>query len=218
MCFSETASLTAAAVLAVQGAASVHLAKRKKTLLLLGAIPLFFAVQQFAEGIIWHFFNQGWDIAGLARFASYVFLFFAFLIWPVAIPLSLWIAEPLKFRRKILLGFTVAGCTFAAYLFVSFFHLSITVENSGRSILYGEANNYFSSETESFLKAIYMTLLMVPIFISSLRLIWLFGFLSLVSALIAHYFYHEAFTSVWCFFAALLSLVLYRVIQENIES
>jgi len=46
-------------------------------------------------------------------------------------------------------------------------------------------------------------------FVSSKRIVRLLGVLVVVSLAVASYFYIEALVSVWCFFAALLSIIIY---------
>jgi hypothetical protein len=45
----------------------------------------------------------------------------------------------------------------------------------------------------------------------------LFGYLIIVSFIITGVFYKEYLTSVWCFFAALVSSVIYLVVRESNE-
>ena len=75
MCFSAEASFTSSAVLALIGYASIKAAPSKSKLFL-AAIPCFFALQQFSEGIIW--LNLRGDIAPsfLTLAAQILFLFF----------------------------------------------------------------------------------------------------------------------------------------------
>ncbi len=214
MCFSESASFTAAAVLTGQGLLSLNLVKNHKSFLLLALVPLLFAVQQFSEGIIWHYFNHALPINGIALSAAQVFLSFAFLVWPIFIALSLWMLEKIERRKQILLLFVFGGAIWSVFLIFMIPHLNLTVMNHGHSILYDA--DYFSDFASIILKVIYLALLIIPIFVSSLRLIWVFGLLTLTSAIVAEIFYRTTFTSVWCFFGALLSLVLYKIIQVNL--
>ena len=214
MCFSETASFTAATVLTVQGLASLRLVQKYRPYLLIACIPLFFAIQQFSEGMIWHYFNQGYPIQGYAIVAAYVFLIFAYICWPVVIPLSLWIAETDISRKRLLALFIVGGSAWSIYLLSLTPWLTLNVTNSGRGLLY-EAN-YFSDQASILLKWIYLGLVIIPIFISSLRFVWVFGLVTFLSALITYYFYETTFTSVWCFFGAILSLILYKILKVNL--
>lgn len=214
MCFSETASFTAAAILTGQGLLSLNLVKNHKSYYLLALVPILFAIQQFSEGILWHYFNHEWQIEGFALTAAYIFLSFAFLVWPIFIALSLWMVEKNLKRKQIIFLFVLGGIVWSFVLILTIPELKLTVTNEVNGILYDA--DYFSETTTIILKGIYLALLMIPIFISSLRFMWVFGVLTLTSAVVAEIFYRNTFTSVWCFFGALLSLVLYKIIQVNL--
>lgn len=215
MCFSETASFTAAAVLTAQGLASLHLVRKHKSLLLLACIPLFFALQQFSEGVIWHYFNHNLPIQGLALLGAQIFLFIAFLGWPILIPLAVWIPETNRWRKLLLSLFILGGVAWGVYLIYSLLDVNLKVTNHEHSLLYGV--DFYTDQSMNVLKWIYLGLIILPIFISSLTSIWVFGLATLVSAGIAQYFYETTFTSVWCFFGALLSLLLYKILKINLS-
>ncbi len=215
MCFSATASFTASGVLIIQGVATLQLVKQKKSYFLFALIPFFFAIQQFSEGIIWTKFNQGLPIEGFASVAAFIFLMFAFLIWPIMIPLTLWFAEDVKWRKRVLLLLTVGGVLWLLYLLVSVPHYNVSIQNRENSI--GYSIDFFTEPAISIMRAVYLGLLLIPIFFSSLRYMWVFGMTTLVSAMIAYYFYETTFTSVWCFLAAMLSMVLYGILKANIR-
>ena len=63
--------------------------------------------------------------------------------------------------------------------------------------------------------AIYMIVTLVPLFLSSLRIVKMLGILLFVSAAISYAFYTEAFVSVWCFFAALISVYLIYAMRRQ---
>lgn len=216
MCFSETASFTASAVLMLQGLAAIRLVRHYKPYFLIACIPLFFAIQQFCEGVIWRYFNQGHSIEGFGMIAAYIFLTFAYLVWPIVIPLSLYFAESNPFRKKILQFFVFAGVIWGLYLLTLVPGLNLSVTNSDKGILY--AVNYFTDLSSALLKGIYLSVVILPIFISSLRYIWVFGIATLISAIVAHYLYETTFTSVWCFFGAILSLIIYKVLKINLPN
>ena len=75
MCFSATVSFAAASVLLPAGVyAIVKAAKRCKRHLWLACVPVFFAIQQAVEGIIWVYLGKGMPAS--AKTWSYVYLFF----------------------------------------------------------------------------------------------------------------------------------------------
>src|SRR5687767_5665806 len=100
MCFSAGASFGAGIVLTVIGTISIKKAGSSSQLFLAG-VPLIFAVQQVSEGFLWLALSNP-AYAFLQQFTTYAFLFFAQVVWPLWIPLSMMMAEENKKRRKIL--------------------------------------------------------------------------------------------------------------------
>ena len=101
MCFSAPASFSAAALLAIASVYSIR--KASKSFLPLALIPLFFAIQQLLEGIIWVYINDP-SLTSFVKLLSYSYLFFAYFFWPFWIPLSLSIFDiP---RRTLFVFFT----------------------------------------------------------------------------------------------------------------
>ena len=87
MCFSATASFTAGVVLTVIGIASIKKANYKSQLLF-ASIPFMFGVQQFAEGILWLTIPKS-DYFVLQKMATYIYLFFAHILWPLWVPIAI---------------------------------------------------------------------------------------------------------------------------------
>ena len=74
----------------------------------------------------------------------------------------------------------------------------------GRSIDYGGDENPLSWESIP-----YLFCTACPLLLSSRETIWLFGAIVLVGFFVSAYVYFATFISVWCFFAAADSTVLY---------
>jgi hypothetical protein len=58
----------------------------------------------------------------------------------------------------------------------------------------------------------YVIATIAPLFVSSVRRMWVFGFMIAVSYLVASIFFSQYLISVWCFFAAIMSGVIYWVL------
>jgi len=199
MCFSATASFTASAVLGAVGIASLKQVKRKEDYFL-AAIPFLFAIQQFFEGLIWLFPDRGLT----TLIFGYVFLFFAFLLWPTYFPLATWAHETDPKRRCMLRSMIFFGAFGTFYLLVTLLTQSLVVQIIDRHVCYLVDVPYYVSGV-----ILYVSVTIGSLFLSSKRFLQLFGLLVLFSAVISWVFYEQAFTSVWCFFAALLSFLLY---------
>ncbi len=211
MCFSATASFTAAGILSLIGALSLKTVRKDKSLYLLASIPLFFALQQAAEGVLWLQLPEA--KTGLTEFSTAVFLIIAFLIWPILIPLALWRAERIPWRKNLISVFVAAGVAWSVYMIVSLSFFTPQAQIVNNSIQY--TANYYSLNALSYFTLLYISIVLGPTFISSLRYLWVFGFFAIISALFSYQIYTENFTSVWCFFAALISMEIYLVLRES---
>jgi Family of unknown function (DUF6629) len=201
MCFSASASFTASWFLAGIGiAALVKIKKPSQTMF--AVIPLLFAAQQAIEGLLWlSFTNQ--MLMPYASVLTYGFLFFAFIIWPTWIPCSLWVLEPHP-RKKITLSvFSFIGMITSASLCTWLLYSGATSTVSTCHILYQAhvPNILFNLGT-----LFYLTATIMPFFFSDLKHARYVGFTLAASYLISYYFYYEVLVSIWCFFAALLSV------------
>lgn len=216
MCLSAPASFTVAAGLAAAGTFLVCRVKTK-VWLPLALIPWLFALQQCAEGVVWMYVPVALQ-STIALWAKNVFLFFAFIIWPIWMPFSLWLVEKEPQRKLVL-----AGCLGLGVGVASFFGLSIPLMIAiphRFSIHYGFMNQNYADlliqgKYYTAAQLFYVVSTLVPLFISSVKKVRLIGgILTLVGAIV--YYYDELlFTSLWCFFAAVVSVGLYFVLKDQ---
>lgn len=214
MCFSPSVSFGAGIVLSATGITSIS---RSQTLpqRVLSVIPLLFAVQQFSEGVVWlSMLYTAW--AHWQVMATYIFLVFAQIVWPVYVPFSMLLFEHNKVRKKAIIATLIAGVFLATYIGISLYlHTPVAIASS-HHIAY-ELN--FSLAHQWYYGVLYF----IPTIVSSLissqkRLHWL-GYLFLGSYLFTRLLFHYYVISVWCFFGAAISIIiLWIVIQTNKES
>jgi hypothetical protein len=216
MCFSPEASFTAGAALLPAGIYCTQAAVRKDARFVpLALVPFAFGIQQISEGFVWLGLNE--DNAALVQQSSTIFLFFAIAFWPCWIPLSLAMAES-RHRQQIALAlFAIVGL---AWLWL-YFPLAVdpskwlAVEVVQHSIRYnvGELPG-FALAPRFVWRLGYLLIISVPLAIGRFdpggnRWANLTGGV-LVALLfgVSYGLYWHAFLSVWCFFAAFLSLLL----------
>jgi hypothetical protein len=211
MCFSAEASFAAGAVLLPAGLYCVRSAlKKDRAYLALACVPLLFGVQQFCEGLVWVGLENG--NAPLARGAALWFLFFALFFWPFWVPFSVASFEPRKGTRQMLsvlaLGALALGwALYAPVVFDPQGRLSVRVAH--HSIQYDlHPLSSFALLPGEFWQLGYLASICGPLFASCDRRFRLFALTLAVSWLVSHLIYRYALESVWCFFAAALSLQL----------
>ena len=202
MCFSATASFTASAVLAVMGIAALRVAKARHDIPL-AAMPLFFAAQQFVEGLIWLNLLHAGDATQL-YWCVQIFAAFAGILWPVYAPLSILLHERSHSRQRVMAGVLFIGAALAANTIDLMFHHRVTAEIANCSIWYQQPE-----ADKQYLLWIYVFATCGAFFLSSYRRIAAIGTVLVVTMLVALYFYTQTMASVWCFFAALISGLIY---------
>lgn len=209
MCFSAGASFAGAAVLTAIGTASVRSAGSRSQKLF-AAIPLLFAFQQFTEGVVWMTLRQGGSYS-VQMTAAYIFLVMALVVWPVIIPLAVRQLEEDRNRRRLMTWMLAAGLLLSGYYAFCLIAFSVTPVISELHIKY--INDFPKSLSDSAF-VIYALATLGPLFASSVRRMYLFGILVTLSCIVTGIFYREYLTSVWCFFAAVISVVIYWIVRE----
>jgi hypothetical protein len=201
MCFSATASFSAGAVLLGMGALTLKLARRPQEWPF-AAIPLLFAAQQLTEGVIWLTFQIHEPL--LNTVMTHVYSFFSHVLWPVYIPAAVLMLEPPGPRRRGLIAIVVAGVAVGAYLLYVLMAFPVVSRPTGQHIEY-DSPHFFAVEVMTA----YLISTTVSPLLSTHRWVKVFGLLALLSFGAAYYFYAMWFISVWCFFAALLSAIIF---------
>ena len=200
MCFSATASFTAGAALLGIGAVTVSRA-RGRAELPFALIPALFGVQQLIEGALWLTFPDKAPHANSVL--TYAYSFFSHVLWPVYVPIAVLLLEPEAWRRKLLAGIALAGAAVGLYLLYFLVTEPITSEVVGRHISYVSPHFYVVP-----VMTLYVLATCVSSLVSSCNTIRWFGVATFVALLAAYAFYAFWFISVWCFFAAVLSMIV----------
>lgn len=210
MCFSSEVSFGASAVLATTGAVTLKMSKSRGEMLF-AMIPAIFGIQQFFEGCLWIALeNEGYRI--MEQIATYGFLTFAQLIWPVWVPLSIYTIEQNPKRKKYI-GFTLfLGLLLFAILGYRMVEYDVTAQIDNFHIFYTvgqfKSTNWWSG-------AFYLLPALLPFLLSSTKQINYMGILMLFMFIIAKVFYIKYMISVWCLFAAIISLYIYYILKTK---
>jgi len=213
MCFSAVGSFAAAGLLTGIGTMSLRKNSAPR-LRMFAAIPLLFAAQQAAEGVVWLAMNRA-NAAGVQGLAVTVFLGFALVVWPTWLPLSLLRMERQRAPRQRLTALTAAGIAVSAYAAVLLVRWHPIAQVAGHSIRYLYSAGPSALPPGFYLLA-YAVPTVAPFFISSASLARVTGLALIGSLVAAAIVERDALTSVWCFFAALLSgLVMLAVMREQ---
>lgn len=207
MCYSATASFTASTFLFATGLYSVFKACRfAPNYLMLAIVPLIFALQQALEGSVWLQMHS--SVLGMA------YLFFAYFFWPGYIPFSLYAIEPKLNKKRHLKFLGLIGAFIGAFLYlpILFKWVHLEIYPLAHSLCY---DLQFPKTILYTLALAYLIVIVAATWISSIEKIKIFGFLLTMTYLMSYLFFKYAFTSVWCFLGALLSLFLTYMIPYS---
>lgn len=204
MCFSATASFTAAAVLTAVGAVALAGSDRRVTHML-AAIPLLFAAQQAAEGVVW--LTLGRDHEGSLHAASTdVFLGFALAVWPTWFPLASLVCEANAARRRLLRLLVWLGLVVSAIGAGAIAWFQPRAEVLAHNIHYDFGMPVGPLHIAYLL--VYALPIVAPFLASTMPLVPVVGLALLVGLITTFVVKLTALTSVWCFFAAISSALL----------
>jgi len=209
MCFSTEASFTAGVVLTAIGVGTLKKAKSGNEIFF-ASIPLIFAAQQFTEGFLWLALT-GKASTAFAVPATYIFLIFAQVIWPLWVPLAILKLEKFEKRKKILKLFLIMGVLVAIYNSYCLITYHATGSIVGMHISY---NQDYHTVFSNYIGFFYVVTTTVSPFFSSIKRMWALSTAIFISYIVTTFFYEDYFVSVWCFFASVISITIYAVMQE----
>ncbi len=209
MCFAPQADALIGGIVIVVGVDALRHAREPKQIPL-AALPLLFGVHQLSEAFVW------WGLQGsvshaVERVAVWTYLLFAFGALPVLIPLAAGLVEPLRERRRIIGVFGVLGLAVGSALTIAMFRGSIHAMIDGRHIEYGvDAVSYGGQLTELYVLATCGALIA-----SSYRDISVLGVLNLAVVPVLMGLTIGGFVSLWCFWAAIVSILIDRHLRRT---
>lgn len=209
MCFSPEASFAGGVIISAIGIATVR-EIHKSSHLLFACIPLFFGIQQFAEGALWLTLPMP-EYVWVQKFSTYMFLTMAEVLWPVIIPLSVLFMEEDSRRKKILWILLGMGSALGAYYAYCLIAFSVDPQIMEYHIRY---RNDFPDTLAMLAFVVYLLATITPLFVSSIKRMYLLGILMFLSCLVTAIFFTQYLTSIWCFLAALISGVIYWILSE----
>lgn len=207
MCFSASSSFTASALLALAGAAMLSRTKSSNEYML-ASIPLLFAAQQFAEGVVWLSLTQP-QFQHMNSYGIYGFMLFAFIVWPLWIPTSIaYYFEKLPQARR-LTPFVWIGRGVSLLSVLLLFSKDVVATIHGHHIYYQIDTPLALSITGTIA---YLIATIPPFFFIISPRLNLTGAMLALSYGVSIWFYNTVAISVWCFFAALISILIFLII------
>jgi hypothetical protein len=201
MCFSATANFVGSGVLGAVGVVTLTKVKHRRELLF-AALPLLFAIHQFIEGFVWLGLD-GILSPAVAHDMGAAFMLYAQGLLPYLLPLSVWLFESDKKSRQRMLPFLLIGGATTLYILWALTAFPTEIYIRGNSIVYiNQATN------NTAVALLYVVATCGSLFLSKIRMMVAFGAANLVILLAVMEVKRYAFTSLWCAYAAVASVII----------
>ena len=175
---------------------------RHRRELLFAALPMLFAVHQFIEGFVWLGLD-GILSSVVAHNMGAAFMLYAQGLLPFVLPLSVLLFEPDRKSRQRMLPFLVLGGATALYILWALTAYPLQLYVRENSIVYiNEATN------NTAVALLYVIATCGSLFFSKIKMMVVFGAANLAILLAVMEFKRYAFTSLWCAYAAIASVII----------
>jgi len=201
MCFSATANFLGSGVLGAVGVVTLTKVKHRRELLF-AALPTLFAVHQFMEGFVWLGLD-GILSPAVAHDMGAAFMLYAQGLLPFLLPLSVLLFEPNAKSRSRMLPFLVLGGATTLYILWALTAFPLQLYVRGNSIVYiNQATN------NTAVAVLYVIATCGSLFFSKIEMMVIFGAANLAILLVVMEVKRYAFTSLWCAYAAVASVII----------
>lgn len=199
MCFSPVGDLVGGTVVAAIGVDACRHVKGRTEYLAVAALPLVLGLHQIDETFVW-WGLQGHVSSSLGRVAMWIYLVFALVVLPVLVPLLMLLLERSARQRWRVVPFLVLGAAVSAILLEAMlvghpsaklgtYHLAYSIGLRHGVVIIG----------------LYIVATCGPLLASGYKAIVWFGVANLVAVIVLALLCASGFTSLWCFYAALVS-------------
>jgi hypothetical protein len=210
MCFSATANFVGSAALGAIGVVTLTRVKHRREILF-AALPTLFAIHQFIEGFVWLGLD-GILSPKVAHNMGAAFMLYAQGLLPFLLPLSVLLFEPDARSRGRMLPFLAIGGATTLYILWALTAYPLQLYVRGNSIVYiNQATNNLA------VALLYIIATCGSLFFSKIRAMVIFGAANLAILLIVMEFKRYAFTSLWCAYAAVASVIILGYFWRSIE-
>ena len=201
MCFSAAANFVGSTALAGIGVVTLTKVKHRRELLF-ASLPLLFAVHQFIEGFVWLGLD-GILSPKITHNMGAAFMLYAQGLLPFLLPLSVLLFEPTAKARRVMWPFLAIGTATTLYILWALTAYPTQIYVVSNSIV------YMNQATNNTAVAIFYVIATCgSLFFSKVKAMVAFGAANLAILLIVMAFKRYAFTSLWCAYAAIASIII----------
>jgi uncharacterized protein DUF6629 len=201
MCFSAAANFVGSGVLGTVGVVTLTRVKHRRELLF-ASLPLLFAIHQFIEGFVWLGLD-GMLSSNVTHNMGAAFMLYAQGLLPFLLPLSVFLFEADAKSRRRMQPFLVVGALTTLYILWALVAYPTQIFVRGNSIVYiNPATNNIS------VAIVYIIATCGSLLFSKVKDMVIFGIANMAILLTVMAVKRYAFTSLWCAYAAVASVII----------
>lgn len=201
MCFSAAANFVGSGALGTVGVMTLTKVKHRRELLF-ASLPALFAIHQLIEGFVWLGLD-GMLSSQVTHNMGAAFMLYAQGLLPFLLPLSVLLFESDAKSRRRMLPFLVIGGLTALYILWALTAYPTQIFVKGNSIV------YINQATNNTLVAIFYVIATCgSLLFSKVKDMVIFGVANLAILLAVMAVKRYAFTSLWCAYAAVASVII----------
>jgi hypothetical protein len=210
VCFSATANFVGSGVLATIGVVTLTRVKHRRELLF-ASLPTLFAIHQFMEGFVWLGLD-GILSPAVAHDMGAAFMLYAQGLLPFLLPLSVFLFESDRKSRQRMFPFLVLGLGTTLYILWALTAFPLQLYIRQNTIVYiNQATNNMT------VAVLYVIATCGSLFFSKNKMMVVFGAANLAILLAVMAFKRYAFTSLWCAYAAIASVIILAYFWKSME-
>ncbi|MFZ3341609.1 MAG: DUF6629 family protein [Terriglobales bacterium] len=210
VCFSATANFVGSGVLAAAGVVTLTRVRHRRELMF-AALPTLFAIHQFIEGFVWLGLDGIFSPA-VTHDMGAAFMLYAQGLLPLLLPLSVYLFEADRKSRQRMLPFVVLGGGTTLYILWALTAFPTEVYARENTIVYiNQATN------NTAVAVLYVIATCGSLFFSKIKMMVVFGAANLAILLVVMVMRRYAFTSLWCAYAAVASIIILAYFWKSME-
>jgi hypothetical protein len=172
-------------------------------------MPCLFALHQFTEGFVWLGLD-GTLSPAVAHSAGAAYVLYAQGLLPFLMPLSVLLLEPTRRKRRQMFAFTILGGALMLYMLWGLIAFPLDISVQQNSIVY---RNLVTTTTP--VAELYVVATCGSLFFSGFTELVVLGWANLVGLLVVMAVRRYAFTSIWCAYAAVVSVIVYFFFRRS---
>lgn len=201
MCLAPEADIAAAAVITVAAVDAARHVREPREIPIAG-LPWLFVAHSIMSAFVW-WSLQGKVSQGTGDIAAWLFMLFAFSLFPAYVPWAIYALEADERRRRRMLVIAVIGTIVCVVFFIRL------VLGEGRATDGGWYIDYRIDATDNGILAIgYIIATCGAMLLSGERVLVIYGWLNAAAVILLALLVAAGFASLWCFWAAITSAMV----------